>query len=175
MKSYVIGRSVESIRLTWQKIYVHYSVPIALMSTWHRHLHMHAQSFNVYIIHTLFFTCIDSVRCCWSRWPWYMSWLYRCQAASFQRVKIPPCTFLQVLSFVAFYLFALWKCSSAGIWAGSIFTFTCYRLFIAVRKICARGKLHWTDWSFSVQSPDWMRIRTVLDFQIKCILYGKQQ
>ena len=32
VKSYVIGRCVESIRFTSQKVYVHYSVPIALSS-----------------------------------------------------------------------------------------------------------------------------------------------
>ena len=29
-------------------------------------------------------------------------------------------------------------------------------------------------WDFSVQSPDWKRIRTGPDFQIQCIRNGKQ-
>ena len=46
-------------------------------------------------------------------------------------------------------------------------------LFIAVRKISARGKLHWTRLNISAQSQDWMQIGP--DFKIQCILYDKQQ
>ena len=38
--------------------------------------------------------------------------------------------------------------------------------FMAVRKFSASRKLHWKFMRFSVQSPDWMWIRTGPDFQM---------
>ena len=51
----------------------------------------------------------------------------------------------------------------------------CYRVFIAVRKFSALGKMHWKYMRFSVQSPHCMRIRTCSHFQIQCVSYGKWQ
>ena len=57
-----------------------------------------------------------------------------------------------------------------------------YRVFIAIGKFSARGKLHWTDMRLSVPSANWLRMISALvwcpsaGFSISVyILYGKWQ